>query len=96
MIEDGIYRLSESYSLFKGDFKEVKCFLFNIENGTIYKMNGVSYDMLSLFDGNKNVKEILDLLLNQYIGEKEQIKSDFYDLVRSWLEKKILIAGGEL
>lgn len=96
MIDNEIYKLSESYSLFKGDFKEVKCFLFNIEDGTIYKMNGVSYDMLSLFDGKKDINEILGLFLNQYNGEAKQITSDFYNLVSSWLEKKILVTGGEL
>ncbi|MFA7078403.1 MAG: PqqD family protein [Syntrophomonas sp.] len=95
MNEEGIYRLSESYSLFKGDFKEVKYFLFNIEDGTIYKMNSVSYDMLSLFDGNRQINEILDLFLSQYNGEEKQMKSDFFYLVSSWLKKKILVAGGE-
>jgi len=96
MIYDQIYKLSESYSLFKGDFKDTKYFLFNIEDGTIYKLNGVSYDMLSLFDGKKNTDEILGCLLSIYNGNEEQIKSDLLNLVSSWLEKKILISGGEL
>ena len=96
MIDNEVYRLSDSYSLFKGDFNEVKYFLFNIEDGTIYKLNGVSYDMLCLFDGKKEVAKILSCFLNQYNGDEEQIKSDFYKLVSSWLAKKILISGGEL
>ena len=38
---------------------------------------------------------ILSFLFNRYNGDEGQIKSDFINLVSSWLDKKILVTGGE-
>ncbi|MGE5342309.1 MAG: PqqD family protein [Candidatus Omnitrophota bacterium] len=90
-MENKIYRLSDNYSLFKGDFKEKRFQLFNIADGTIYKLNEVSYDMLSLFDGERNIEEIFNRLITMYDIEPEQLKQDFYTMVNSWLGNQILI-----
>jgi len=90
-----VYKLSESYSLFKGEFNEKKYFLFNIEDGTIYRLNEVSYDILSLFDGVRNVEKIIELFMNLYQGQQDRMMSDLKKLIDIWLDKKILIPGGE-
>lgn len=91
IIENKVYRLADDYSLFKGDFKEKRFQLFNIANGTIFKLNEVAYDMLSLFDNEKNVKGVFNELKKVYNVEEEQLKQDLFRLVNEWTEKKILI-----
>jgi len=92
---DKIYSLSTSYSLFKGEFNENKYFLFNIEDGTIYRLNEVSYDILSLFDGIRNVEKIIELFIALYQGEQDKMMADLKKLIDIWLDKKILVSGGE-
>lgn len=94
-MNDKVYKLSESYSLFKGEFNENKYFLFNIEDGTIYRLNEVSYDILSLFDGIRNVEKIIELFINLYQGEQNRMNADIKKLIDIWLSKKILLSGGE-
>jgi hypothetical protein len=90
-VEDKIYCLSEDYSLFKGDFKEKKFRLFNIKEGTIFNLNEVSYDMLSLFDGEKTMEGLLIQLKKMYNIEEKKLKNDLYNMMKEWIEKKILI-----
>lgn len=94
-MENKIYKLSNSYSLFKGEFNENKFFLFNIEDGTIYRLNEVSYDILSLFDGVRDIDTVVDMLFSLYTGEHDQMQIDFENLLQIWLAKKILVTGGE-
>lgn len=88
-----IYRLSDDYSLYKTDFKEKKYYLFNVSDGTIYKLNDVSYDMLSQFDGRQTVGNVLKSLLNLYNIQVQEIESDLNEKINQWLDKKILKEG---
>ena len=90
-----VYKLSDSYSLFKGEFNENKYYLFNIEDGTIYRLNEVSYDILVLFDGTRDIETIEEIFINQYQGEHDRMKTDFGNLLKTWINKEILISGGE-
>ena len=90
-LDDKVFALSDNFSLFKGDFKEKRFQLFNIESGAIFKLNEVSYDMLSLFDGEKSVQGVLNELKKLYNVEHEQLQNDLYRLVSEWVEKQILI-----
>jgi hypothetical protein len=90
-MDDHIYELADDFSLFKGDFKEKRFQLFNITDGTIYKLNEVAYDMLSLFDGEKNVKEVVTELKKLYNVNVEKLKEDLYAVAAEWAAKKILI-----
>lgn len=90
-----VYKLSDSYSLFNGEFKEKKYYLFNIEDGTIYRLNEVSYDILSLFDNVRDVETVLNMFVNLYQGESNKMKTGFEKIIQTWIDKEILIAGGE-
>jgi len=90
-LDDKVFVLSDNFSLFEGDFNEKRFQLFNIESGTIFKLNEVSYDMLSLFDGGKCVQGVLDELKKLYNVDHEELQNDLYKLVREWVEKRILI-----
>jgi hypothetical protein len=90
-LDDKVFALSDNFSLFKGDFKEKRFQLFNIESGSIYKLNEVAYDMLSLFDGEKSVQGVLNELKKLYNVDHEELQNDLYKLVREWVKKQILI-----
>jgi len=90
---DKIYRLSDSFSLYKSDIKEKIYYLFNVSDGTIYRLNEVSYDMLSQFDGRQTVGEVLHFLLNLYNVQAQEIERDLNEKIQQWLDKKILIEG---
>lgn len=94
-MENKVYVLSNSYSLFKGEFNEVKYFLFNIEDGTIYRLNEVSYDILSLFDGARDIETVMKVFVNLYQGEQDGMKADIWRLLEIWIDKKILVLGGD-
>ncbi|MFA7468262.1 MAG: PqqD family protein [Desulfotomaculaceae bacterium] len=94
-MDNNIYRISNSYSLFSGEFKENKYYLFNIEDGTIYRLNEVSYTMLSMFDGVNDTAKIVESLKGEYEVDTIKIENDFYRLLNKWLENNILISGGE-
>jgi len=94
-MENRVYALSNSYSLFKGEFNEEKYFLFNIEDGTIYRLNEVSYDMLLLFDGIRDINTVCEMFNSMYRGEQNTMIFDFKNLLQVWLDKEILITGGE-
>jgi|GEM_PF-904226 len=90
-LDDKVFALSDNFSLFKGNFKEKRFQLFNIECGSIYKLNEVSYDILSLFDGEKSVQGVLNELKKLYNVDHEELQNDLYKLVREWVKKQILI-----
>lgn len=86
-----IFQLSDAYSLFKGDFKGKKCYLFNVSDGTIYRLNEVAYDILSQFDGRKTVGDTLQSLLDLYEVQAQEIERDLNEKIQQWIYKKILI-----
>ncbi|MCK4764697.1 MAG: PqqD family protein [Candidatus Aminicenantes bacterium] len=86
-----IYCLSEDYSLFKGDFKEKRFQLFNVKEGTIFKLNEVAYDMLSFFDGEKNAVEVVNELKKIYNIDAATLQEDFDKMLKSWIKKNFLI-----
>lgn len=90
-LDKRIFALSDNFSLFKGDFKEKRFQLFNIESGAIYKLNEVSYDMLSFFDGEKSVQGVLNELKKLYNIEEEKLKEDLGKMIKEWIDKNILI-----
>jgi hypothetical protein len=94
-MENKVFELAGNFSLFKGDFKEKRFQLFNIESGSIFKLNEVSYDMLSLFDGEKNLEGVFNELKKLYNVEDEQLRDDLYRLVDRWIEKEILVLKEE-
>ncbi len=85
------YRLGSDFSLYKADLAEPKYFLFNIQSGTIFHLNQVSFDMLSLFDGKKNVRTIYNEMESLYNVSRSSLEEDFNPLIETWKAKCVLI-----
>lgn len=93
--ERKVYELSSDFSLFKGDFKEHRFQLFNVTDGSIFKLNEVAYDMLSQFDGKKNVREVAFQLKSIYNIDEEKLEEDFSQMIEEWVSKNVLIERSE-
>ena len=85
-----IYQLASAYALHNGVSHQGIAYLFNVETGKVYKLNGVSYTMLASFDGKKTAKQILSELLARYRAEPQRIEADFESLTETWVKDKIL------
>ena len=90
-MENKIYYLADNYSLFQGEFKSEKYYLFDIVEGSIFKLNEVSHDMLSHFDGENKVSDVLSSLLKEYDVEKEKLEEDLSSMVEEWVANDVLI-----
>ncbi len=88
---DRVLQLKEEFILYKLDVGEGMFWLFNIENGDSFKLNEISYHILSLFDGNKNVGEIHKCILDRYHDmDTDEVSGDFEELIESMVKNNIL------
>ncbi len=86
-----VYELSDDWNLHKEDLDIKKFYLFNISDGTIVKLNEVSYDFLSLINGEKSLDNIGDEIHKAYKVEKQQLEKDLNELIQECVKRKILI-----
>jgi len=86
-----VYFLADNYSLYQGDFKSKKLFLFDIVEGSIFRLNEVSYDMLALFNGERSLQQVISTLASIYEVEISQLESDLNNMLERWVERRVLI-----
>lgn len=83
-----ILLLKEKFILHKLDLENSMFRLFNIENGDSFKLNEISFCILSLFDGEKSIEEIRNCILDKYPDENPDIiLRDFSELMED-MEKE--------
>ncbi|MHB1680858.1 MAG: PqqD family protein [bacterium] len=82
-----IYKLSENFSLHND---EDGYMLFDTADGNIYKLNEVSFKILSLCDGNKTDKDIKDIILNLFDVSAEVFNNDFDNITKVFLDKHFI------
>ena len=90
-MNDSVFKLSVDWVLHKEDLKETKFFLFNVKDGTIVKLNEISFDFLSRINGEKNYSLILTELLKIYDVNEEQLNIDLTALLKKISKFEILI-----
>ena len=79
---DGVLQLKEEFILYKLEVGGGMFWLFNIENGDSFKLNEISYYILSLFDGNRSMGEIHKCVLDNYPdADPNIIRKDFEELI---------------
>ena len=79
---DKILQLKEEYILYKLEVDKGMFWLFNIENGDSFKLNEISYYILFLFDGNRNIEKIKKCILDKYPDKNSDIVlKDFEELI---------------
>lgn len=85
-----ILQLKEKFALHKLDLEDSIFRLFNIENGDSFKLNEISFCILSLFNGEKNIEEIRKSILAMYPDENPDIiLRDFDELMEKMKKEDI-------
>ncbi len=89
-----IYKLDEKFSL-RSD--ENGYMLFNTDAGDIYRLNEVSFNILSLCDGNKTDKEIKDIITGLFDVSVEVFSNDFDNIMKDISSKHFVtcISSGD-
>ena len=90
-MENVVYKLSQDWVLHKEDSEIKKFYLFNISDGTIVKLNEVSYDFLSLIDGETGLDIVIGETFKIFKVEKSQLLKDLSELIQKCRDHKILI-----
>ena len=80
-------KLSDTVSI-KQD--ETYYIFFDNENGDIYKLNEISYKILSLCDGRTSSEDILSTITQEFNVTYQEAKKDFDKLIQTLLTKKYI------
>ncbi len=79
---DKILQLKEEYILYKLEVDKGMFWLFNIESGDSYKLNEISYNILSLFDNNRSIEKIKKSILDKYPDmDSDIVLKDFDEFI---------------
>ncbi|HBX23301.1 MAG TPA: PqqD family protein [Desulfotomaculum sp.] len=86
-----IFKLNSNYSLSALGSENAKFWLFELKEGNIYKLNDVSYSILSLLDGRTSFGSLIETVASQYDGvTKEEIVRDGKDFFTRCLNNGII------
>lgn len=81
------FQLNEKIVLRKIDSK---CWALNIENGNQYRLNEVSYLILDLFREISTVEDIIAIVEQEYVVDKQQLIADCSLMIQTAIDKNIL------
>ncbi|MBU4373761.1 MAG: PqqD family protein [Euryarchaeota archaeon] len=91
VIEPEILRIAEQYVLYKLDVNEGLFWLFNVREGTCFKLNETSFFILSCVNGKTSTLEILSRLHSRYPDEDpEKVSNDFREIVETLKRQNVL------
>ena len=77
-----IMQLKEEFILYNLDVDDGMYWLFNIENGDSFKLNEISYYILSQFDGNRSIEKIKKCIFDNYPDiDSNIVLKDFEELI---------------
>lgn len=88
--DNDVIAISEDYSLYSLDLKQIKYWLFNVKDGSNFKLNEVSYFILSRCDGQKSVGQLKEELTKRYQRDNETIIRDFEEFIVGCLDRQIV------
>lgn len=84
-----VYRIPERFVLHK--LEDKRYWLFDIEEGAHFKLNFISYFILSCFDGKTNLFKIWEQLISKCAEiDTNAVWNDLEELVKKMVNKKVL------
>ena len=87
---DEILQLKEEFILYKLEVDKGMFWLFNIENGDSFKLNEISYNILSLFDNNRSIEKMKKSILDKYPDmDSDIVLKDFEEIIIEMKKQKI-------
>ncbi len=98
--ESSILKLTDNYVLYTLDIDQGMYWLFDIEEGTYFDLNEVSYFELTLLDGKTSYDDICEKVISKYnCKDSHVITGDLKELLEKLHEKGIITSikksGGE-
>lgn len=89
--QNAVLKLNSNYSLSALESEKSKYWLFELNEGNIYRLNEVSYYMLSLLDGKITFANIIEAISNRYDGvSRDEIVQDSNKFFTQCLENGII------
>lgn len=88
--DNDVIAICEDYSLYSLDLKQTKYWLFNVKDGSNFKLNEVSYFILSRCDGQISVGQFKEELIKRYQRDSETIIGDFEEFIVGCLNRQIV------
>ena len=86
-----VFKLNESFSLSSFESKKQKYWLFDLNEGNIYRLNTVSYLILSMLEGKTCFGDIISSVLSQFDDvNKEEIWRDGQEFLTQCLNNGII------
>lgn len=83
--------IAEQYVLYKLDVNEGLYWLFNINEGTCFKLNETSFFILSNIDGKTPTSKILQRFRSRYPDEDpEKVSGDFEEILEDLKRRNVL------
>ena len=84
-------KLADNYILYKLDIDQGMYWLFDIEEGTYFDLNEVSYFELSLFDGKTSFGDLSKKVISKYtLKDSDIIIKDLKDFIETLYNKSII------
>ncbi len=83
----GVLRLSEDLTL--KSFEE-KYLLFNNKDGSVFELNGMSYNILSLCDGKNTEDDIIRKVMEGFDASRDEVQKDLGGLIEALLKKNFI------
>ena len=92
--EPEILRIAEQYVLYKLDVNEGLFWLFNVDEGTCFKLNETSFFILSNIDGKTPTSKILKRFHSRYPDEDtKKVTKDFEEIIENLKRRNVLVVN---
>jgi len=65
-------------------------FIFNARKDELLQLNRTSFHILTLIDGQKSIKKIIDILLKEYKGNSKEIVHDALMFVEELFKREFI------
>jgi len=86
-----IPRIAEQYVLYKLDVNEGLFWLFDVNEGTCFKINETTFFILSNIDGKTPTSKILERFHSRYPDEDpEKVSGDFAEILEQLKKRNVL------
>lgn len=67
-----------------------KYWVLDTKFGNQYKLNNISYDILSLFREEKSISDVLELIANEYSVSTDRLFADSSSMLNFAIEKNVI------
>lgn len=92
--KQSIFKLRDGAALYGGDGVGGKYWLFDTISGQHFRLNHVGHLALSLVDGQRTVKDIINACSDRYPAHREQVELDIDEFFGLCVQKEVLTIEG--